>query len=376
MTAREWLAANPEAAHWAKTTYEQFPGRQKHGVWQAVWQGLKERGCPCSLNAIRIALTDRDGVEAHSKNSLHLPGKGGDSAPLSGAEAPQDSEHSSERPALHVKKLHVHVPNAVTPASSNGMLTAVLYGDTHLPFQDDAALRVVAQVIRVVKPDVVVHMGDLMDAYHLSRFDKNPKRIHTLQDEIDMARAHLASFRILAPKARFVFLEGNHSDRLRRALWSMPPQAEALMKLDAITNNLTWPKLLGLEELGIEFIPYGEQSRANIFPRFIVKHGTVVRQLSAYTARAEWQKYGRSGASGHTHRLGMFMHRDHNGNHVWVETGCTCKLDPEYAVDPDWAQGCVVVTFEQKTGAFQVEPVYIHHGTTVFRGQWYDTKED
>src|SRR5690348_36968 len=39
-------------------------------------------------------------------------------------EAPQGQANG-----LHVKKLHVHVPPAVTPASSNGMLTAVLYGD-------------------------------------------------------------------------------------------------------------------------------------------------------------------------------------------------------------------------------------------------------
>lgn len=282
-----------------------------------------------------------------------------------------------DQSTLHVKKLHVHVPPAVTPASSNGMLTAVLYGDTHFPFQDDAALRVVAQVIRVAQPDVIVHMGDLMDCYHLSRFDHNPKRIHGLQGEIDMARAHLASMRLLAPKARFVYCEGNHEDRLRRSLWSMPPQAEALMKLDAVQGVLTWPKLLGLEELDIEFIPYGEQTKTPLLPKFLVKHGNVVRKLSGYTARAELDKYNKSGASGHTHRLcGGFFHRDSNGNHVWVETGCTCLLNPEYAQDPDWQQGCVVMTFEPTTGAFQAEPVYIHDGSAVFRGKWYDTRSN
>lgn len=276
-------------------------------------------------------------------------------------------------PALHVKKLHVHVPPAVEPTPSP-LLRAVIYGDTHLPFQDDAALRVVGQIIRMVSPDVVCHDGDLLDAYHLSRFDTNPKRLHRLQDEIDAARAHLAAFRLLAPKARFVFLEGNHEDRLRRAMWSMPPHAKALMALDAVTEALTWPKLLGLDDLDIEFYAYGEQSKAKILPKWILKHGSVVRKLSAYTARAEWEKYGKSGSSGHTHRLGMFMHRDHNGSHCWVETGCTCTLTPEYTEDPDWMHGCLVLTFEPQTGAFQAEPVYIHQGTTVFRGQWIDAR--
>lgn len=328
--------------------------------WEQVGRYFPKRtAVGCRHKADELGLKCREGWETSGA---------GENREIRGPSEPLQSEPS---PSLHVKKLHVHVPPSVTPASSNGMLTAVLYGDSHFPFQDDRALQVVAQVIRVAQPDVIVHMGDAADTYHLSRFDKNPKRIHGLQAEIDAVRAHLAAFRLLAPKARYVLLEGNHEDRLRRALWNMPPQAEALMKLDAVTNNLTWPKLLGLDELGVEFIPYGEQSKRQILPRFMVKHGTVVRKLSGYTARAELDKYNKSGASGHTHRLGAFFHRDWNGNHVWVETGCTCKLDPEYAVDVDWQQGCVVVTFEEQTGAFQVEVVYIHEGSAVFRGNFY-----
>lgn len=290
--------------------------------------------------------------------------------------SPAPVEASATSP-LHVKKLHVHVPREVV-SSSGQMLTAVLYGDTHIPFHDQRSLDVVAQVIRIARPNVVVHQGDLLDCYHLSRFDKNPKRLHRLQDEIDAARAHLAAFRLLAPTARFIYLSGNHEDRLRRTLWSLPPHAEALLGLDAVTEALTWPKLLGLEELGIEHYDYGDQTRAQakepLLPRFMLKHGTIVRKLSGYTARAELDKYNRSGASGHTHRLGAFFHRDANGNHVWVETGCTCQLNPEYAQDPDWQAGAVVMTFEPTTGAFQVELVYIHEGTAVFRGHWIDAR--
>lgn len=277
-------------------------------------------------------------------------------------------------PSLHVKKLHVHVPPPIDPSPA-GLITAVEWGDTHLPFQDDAVIRCVLQVVRVARPDVLIHKGDLLDCYRLSRFDQNPKRLHRLQDEVDAARQHLGMFRALAPKARFVFLEGNHEDRLRRTLWNLPAQAQALMQLDAITETLTWPKLLGLDDLDIEFYAYGEQSRAKVLPKWITKHGSVVRKVSGYTARAEHEKYGKSGSSGHTHRLGFNMYRDHNGAHGWAETGCTCQLTPEYAEDPDWHQGCVVLTFEPTTGAFQCEPVFVHNGSMTFRGVFYDCKE-
>jgi hypothetical protein len=78
-----------------------------------------------------------------------------------------------------------------------------------------------------------------------------------------------------------------------------------------------------------------------------------------------------SGASGHTHRLSQFYHRDHNGNHVWLETGSTCDLNPEYTPDPDWQNGCVVLTLHRDTGAFQAQTTYIHNGNAIFERREY-----
>jgi hypothetical protein len=72
-----------------------------------------------------------------------------------------------------------------------------------------------------------------------------------------------------------------------------------------------------------------------------------VRKWSGWSGKGEWEKYGRSGVSGHTHRLGWFVHRDHNGNSNWAETGCTCLLESPYGVDFDWQQGFVVMTWNQ-----------------------------
>jgi hypothetical protein len=246
---------------------------------------------------------------------------------------------------------------------------ALLYGDTHFPFQDDVALAIVGQIAQHLQPDVVVHMGDLLDCYRLSRFDKDPTRMETVQDEIDLARAHLVQMRRHCPNATMILLEGNHLDRLRRVLWSLPGEAAFLHTLTAFKQTMTWPSLLGLADLGITFVPYGQESRHEFLPHFTVKHGDVARKFSAMSAKAEMDRYNRSGASGHTHRLGMFMHRDYNGNHVWLETGCTCNTRPEYCADPDWQSGCVVMCFDRETGAFQSEIVYIHNGLAVWRGQ-------
>lgn len=282
-----------------------------------------------------------------------------------------DGDKSSGGLDVPIRPLGVSIPVPAVPKDGE-TTTALLYGDTHFPNHDPQALAIVGQIAVDLKPNILVHMGDLLDCYLLSRFDKNPERMESLQDEINMARQHLAQMRLLTPDSRFILLEGNHCDRLRRTLWNLEGTAKALTSLTNFRKSLTWPSLLGLDELDITFAPYdGMQSKQKFLPKWILKHGTIVRKFSGYTARGEMEKYGRSGASGHTHRLGAHFHQDHNGNHCWVETGCTCSLNPEYMVDPDWQQGCVVLTFEPKTGAFQAEPIYIHNGLAVWRGRIY-----
>jgi hypothetical protein len=271
-----------------------------------------------------------------------------------------------------IRPLAVPIPPIPKAVPQDRAITALIYGDTQFPFQDDAALNIVRQISIDVVPDVLVHIGDLVDCYSISDYDRDPRRQFTLQDEINMARQHLVLMRVTNPQARFHLYEGNHEDRLRRMLWRLKGTATELMNLDIIQRELTWPRLLGLDQLGISFYAYnGKQAGVPVLPKFSVIHGNIVRKFSGYTARGEMEKYGRSGASGHTHRLGVHYHQNHSGNYCWFETGCTCKIDPEYVQNPDWQQGCVIATFDPETGAFSPEPVYIHNGLAVWRGKIY-----
>jgi hypothetical protein len=251
-------------------------------------------------------------------------------------------------------------------------ITALLYGDTHHGYHCDKTLTVIEAIGRDLKPDVLVDMGDGVDAGHLSeKFRQNPMRATGLQHEIDLKREQLARFRKSMPKARYLYLEGNHEERLRRTMWNAEGPAKSLIQLNIVQRTLTWPTLLDLASLHIEFYPYDEQPVKDVLPKFVLKHGSIVRKNSGYTATGEMLKYNRSGASGHTHRLGAIWKRDLNGQHVWIETGCGCSLNPEYTQDPDWQNGCVVLTFDRQTGAVQVEAVEIRDGHTLWRGKEY-----
>lgn len=269
-----------------------------------------------------------------------------------------------------VKPLSITIPKAA-PRKQGKTVTALLWSDTHVPFHDPAVLAIVQAIAEDMKPDFLVHMGDLLDCRMLSRFDKDPDRKDSQQDEIDQARAHLAAMRLASPQSRFILLEGNHEDRLRRGLWSLDGPAAILAQLTSFKKAMSWPALLGLDEMRIEFVPYADQSKRSFLPKFILKHGTLVRTHSAATAAGEQTKYNKSGASGHTHRLGQFYRRDANGSHVWIETGCTCSLEPDYCVDPNWQNGCLFLTFDVETGAVAPEIVECQRGLGVFRGKQY-----
>ncbi len=284
--------------------------------------------------------------------------------------------------AKRVGELKTFTPDVVRPFNlkfpkdvvrkTNGSLRAFLYGDTHHGYQCDKTLAVVQAIMTDFDPHVVIDMGDGVDAGMLSdKFRQDPMRSTGLQHEIDEKRKQLARFRLAVPKAEYWYLEGNHSERLRRVLWNLEGPAAALVKLNVVQRQLTWPVLLGLPEMNIKFVPYDDQTQTPILPKFITKHGTLLRPASGNSAHAEMRKYGRSGASGHTHRLGAVWRRDHNGQHVWIETGCCCNLRPEYESDPDWQNGCVVLTFDEKTAAVSVEPIEIRNGHTIWRGKVY-----
>lgn len=288
------------------------------------------------------------------------------SAILTGAARKKPSVQLDEQ----VKPLAIRIPDPV-PCITGSVITAFAYGDTHYPYADPAVMAIIRAIAQEYQPNFIVHMGDLLDCYPISSYDKDPNRKETLQDEIDQAREHLAVMRLACPNSRFILLEGNHEARLQRVLWNLDGPASALNQLTAFQKAMTWPSLLGLDDLRIEWVETNEQSKQCFLPKFILKHGTIVRTRSGLTASAEQMKYNKSGASGHTHRLGAIWRKDSNGSHVWIETGCCCDVNPTYCTDPDWQQGCLFLTFDAETGAVTPEPVFIHNGLGVFRGKTY-----
>lgn len=209
--------------------------------------------------------------------------------------------------------------------------------DLHVPYEDKHCTQRWLQHAAELRPDGVDIIGDLIDAYSLSRFDKNPGRKENLQDELDQAKQFLGLLRkTVGPKCDIRYSEGNHEQRLTRLLWS---NCRALSGL----RNLSMPDLLGLSDLGIRWYPMGAPYRIG---SLTFMHGDTIRKHGGATARTTSDKVGGSVILGHCHRMGWCPTTSWMGTRDAYEVGHLADYRQlEYVSGvPQWQQGWAVAT--------------------------------
>lgn len=204
----------------------------------------------------------------------------------------------------------------------------IALGDIHFPFSNPSSLDETINFISDYCPEYIILLGDIVDCYSLSRFDKEPRRILSLQKEFDLANEFLAKLKQVSPKSQIIYIEGNHERRLQKYLDSHP-------EISSI-RSLTIPLLLGLDTLDIPYV------KNFTLGDMYFTHGEVVRKYSGQSARGELEKNDVSGCSGHTHRLSHYFKTTTHRDLQWVEAGCLCSLNPVYLdTKPDWQNGFI-----------------------------------
>jgi hypothetical protein len=217
----------------------------------------------------------------------------------------------------------------------------IILPDLHLPFHDKKLLACWLERLRSRIWDGVDIIGDSLDCYTLSRFDANPTRKDTLQQEIDESHKLLQYIRTISPEADIRYSEGNHEDRLRKMLWGKAP---ALAHL----RNLTIPDLLDLQNLCIKW--HSTQNPYKISDLWYT-HGDVLRKHAGMSARAKSEAIHGSVIVGHTHRQGWSPLTTWSGTDDAYEVGY--MADPtqlDYVRTPfNWQSGWAEVQFVDGT---------------------------
>lgn len=233
---------------------------------------------------------------------------------------------------------------------------ALVLSDIHVPYHNTVALKAALVAGKKRKPNVVILNGDTLDFYKLSRFLKDPTKRDT-KKEIELCNQLLDTIDGLFPKARKIWKDGNHDERLSLYLMVAAPELYRVAK-----DSINISKLLLLEERGWEYVT----SKRPIYAgKLTLLHGheyptPVLGPVNA--ARGLFLRTKESALVGHHHQTSEHTEPTVRGGIITTwSTGCLCELHPEYARFNKWNHGFAEIDFGAK-GAYQLHNHRIYNG--------------
>jgi hypothetical protein len=260
---------------------------------------------------------------------------------------------------------------AERPLAPGGIKRYLFWPDTHVPYQDERAVRLLLDFARDFQPHELVIKGDLVDLGPVSRYEQDPLGEVNIQAQFDAAGALLDRMReAVGGGCRISFEEGNHETRINKYVLRNAAKL-AWLKRDG-ESVLGVPFMLGLKRRGITWVPGHD---AQTIHGTISEHGDCAAKESAATARAMVTKRRASTISVHTHRLGLYCYTGKEPETVvGIEGGCLIDRDSDaasYAKYPNWQLGFVVGEHHAATGLFQPTPILIRHYSFIWAGKLY-----
>ena len=205
---------------------------------------------------------------------------------------------------------------------------AVFVGDEQGIFRDRDLCSRVLEFISDFQPDLLVDLGDSIDHYSISRFDKDPRRQLSLEIELEDAKDYFIDLDVAAPMyAKKLWLKGNHEKRWNDYIVKNAPQIAFMLG-----RELSLERAVGVDALGWETFEYGSMVD---FRGFTMTHGTFTGPTAAEKAA---KAMGGSGIQGHDHMPNMHHWSDMNGPHLWVINPTLMRID---ATSPDYINGIV-----------------------------------
>lgn len=209
------------------------------------------------------------------------------------------------------------------------MQKAIILPDIHHPFHNKKAVRSVFEFTKWYKPDIVVLLGDALEMRAIDHWKKGRNKkyfegVRLLDDYKRFTKDILEPIDKICPKARKVFMGGNHEDWVRQMINKFPQELEGVIDID---------KSLNLQERGWEWIPFiDRKSRRGIMKlgKLTLTHG---HYTNKYHASKTSDTYSKSVVYGHTHdrQLHTKVHiEDPNDFHSAESIGCLCDQSPEF----------------------------------------------
>ncbi len=242
---------------------------------------------------------------------------------------------------------------------------AVSLSDLHIPVHDPIAVQLALEFIEDKQPQVVFINGDLLELYDVSRWpDIDPNSID-LRTELDMGKSFLNDLRKTAPKARIVYVYGNHEHRLLIYMLKFGPKLLGL-------SGMTLEDQLDLKSFKIEKVYSNSIENCVQYGELLVGHWMKALKNPGATALALMQKFGMSVLQAHGHKVATVTKRTYQGYIGGYEQGCLCTLNPHWEFQPNWMQGFAVIHRSTEGHYFHVEPIKMINHKFFYGGEKWE----
>ena len=252
-------------------------------------------------------------------------------------------------PAIHDKR----EPYVITQTGH-----ILFVGDIHVPFHDKTAIELMLNYVTAnYKIKAVCYMGDILDCIGISKFAKSA-RPPTMMDELEYAEDVMDTFQEAFPKAKHIWKDGNHEQRLPRYLYTNAPELHDIIDIGA-------GDLIGVQKRGMDYVGALQLIHAG---KLTVVHGNEVgiNSVGVNPARALYLKTRSTTMCFHLHNTSSHTDKDIHGRFptCW-SVGCMCDLSPDYAPYGNRFNLGFAVQELHKSGDFELENMRILNGKVV-----------
>lgn len=246
-------------------------------------------------------------------------------------------------------------------------LTILFYTDTHFGEHDPVACDAFIRAAGEIPHDLIIHGGDALECYGLSRYGKNPDSMfkNRLKTELD-AWYDFAENLNAASDAPKMMIFGNHMERYYNWLENQPAIYDIEdFQLDAIMRLKKYGYMPMVDAIYVD----GEYDIDYPSSNIIFHHGALSRAHAGTSSRAESERRGYiSSVSGHVHKLSTSYRRTLQQPVLYAEGGTLRNLHPTWMTFPDWQQGFLVIEYDLNNKYISGNTVNIVNGKARYCG--------
>ena len=232
---------------------------------------------------------------------------------------------------------------------------SLVIGDVHIaPGQSMDRARLLGMAINELEPNRVIFIGDFLNFDSLSAWDKDKRKKmegRRYQKDIDSGKKFLETMdnKVISGDPEYIFIEGNHEDRLWRYLDGQP----------LFDGAIDYRVDLGIQEW--KHIPYKEHyyHKGVYFTHVPINESG--KPVSGPAACAKSLSiYQHSVVFGHTHKLASSSVHRHGSDHLNQSLNVGCYFDhiDDYALGSvtSYWRGIVLID-HYKYGRFNWNPI-------------------